>query len=505
MSRTSKPLITIENISKSYGGVQALSKVCLNILPGEVHGLCGENGAGKSTLIKCLAGVVSPETGTITVDGKPLSHGDIHAAEAAGIAVIHQESTAFLDLDLVENLFVGREIKKYGWLNRRAMERQALAVMHRLDVTLDLHTPLREFSIAQRQMVEMARACLRDCRLLIMDEPTASLSARETKTLLGLVKQLRESGVSVLYVSHRLEEIAELCDRVTVFRDGRLVATTSIDQLDRNQLIGQMVGREINALPRREERAGQTDEVRASITGLCSRGNFSEISFEVRAGEILGIGGLVGAGRSEVARAIFGADRYDQGEIKIDGASLKKGSIQAAIEAGIAMVPEDRQHQGLILPMSVSENLSLTILTEITRHRLIHHGHETAQVQHLMRRLAVKAANAKMEAASLSGGNQQKVVLGKWLAIKPKFLILDEPTRGVDVAAKAEIHRLIRELTEAGMATLIMTSDLPELLTLSDRIQVMCEGRIAGQLDGATATEEQVMRLAFPRSEAQLT
>ncbi|MDG2224657.1 MAG: sugar ABC transporter ATP-binding protein [Rubripirellula sp.] len=505
MNRTPDPIITIESVSKSYGGVEALSEICVDILPGEVHGLCGENGAGKSTLIKCLTGVIPPETGKITVDGTPLRHGDIHAAELAGIAVIYQESTAFLDLDLVDNLFVGREIKKFGWLDRRAMEKRALAVMQRLDFTLDLHTPLREFSIAQRQMVEMARACLRDCRLLIMDEPTASLSSRETKTLLGLVTQLRAAGVSVLYVSHRLEEIFQLCDRVTVFRDGKLVATTPIEQLNRDQLIGQMVGREVDVLTRHKEHTERTDKIRAKITGLCSRGRFSKISFEVRSGEILGIGGLVGAGRSELARAIFGVDRYDDGEIQIDGITLKKGSIQSAIEAGIAMVPEDRQHQGLILPMSVSENLSLTILAELTKYRLLHHDREAERVQSLMQHLAVKAANAKMEAASLSGGNQQKVVLGKWLATKPKLLILDEPTRGVDVAAKAEIHRLIRDLTEAGMATLIMTSDLPELITLSDRIEVMCEGEIAGQLEGGTATEEQVMRLAFPRGEAQRT
>ena len=503
MSDMSDPIITIENLSRSYGGVQALSEISLDILPGEVHGLCGENGAGKSTLIKCLTGVVPPNTGTITVEGKPLCNGDIQAAEEAGIAVIYQESTAFLDLDLVDNLFVGREIQKFGLLDRRAMETQAQAVMRRLDLTLDLHTPLQEFSIAERQMVEMARACLRDCKLLIMDEPTASLSARETKTLLGLVNQLREAGVSVLYVSHRLEEIFQLCDRVTVFRDGKLVATTPINQLDRNQLIGQMVGREVDTLTRRKEHEGQNNEVRAKIIGLSSHGQFSEVSFEVRVGEIFGIGGLVGAGRSEVARAIFGADRYDQGEIQIDGISLKKGSIRAAMNAGIAMVPEDRQHQGLILPMTVSENLSLAILSEITKHRLLSDRSENERVKQLIQHLAVKAASAKMEAASLSGGNQQKVVLGKWLAIKPRFLILDEPTRGVDVGAKAEIHRLIRELTAAGMATLIITSDLPELLALSDRIQVMCEGRIAGELDGATATEEQVMRLAFPRGEEQ--
>jgi rhamnose transport system ATP-binding protein len=497
----SDPLLTIDCLSKSYGGVQALNEVSLDILPGEVHGLCGENGAGKSTLIKCLTGVVQPHAGAVAVEKKPLSPGDIQASAEAGIAVIYQESTAFLDLDLVDNLFVGREIKRFGLLDRGAMEARARAVMQRLDLTLDLHTPLREFSVAQRQMVEMARALLRDCKLLIMDEPTASLSARETTTLLALVKQLRDAGVSVLYVSHRLEEIFQLCDRVTVFRDGHLVATTAIDQLDHDQLIGQMVGREIDTLTRHGEHPGHTDQVRVKVNGLSSRGLFADISFEVLRGEILGIGGLVGAGRSEVARAIFGADAYDEGEIQIDGVSLKQGSIRAAMDAGIALVPEDRQHQGLILPMSVSENLSLTILRELTKHHLIDRTGEHERVTQLMQRLTIKAAEPKMAAAALSGGNQQKVVLGKWLAIAPKFLILDEPTRGVDVAAKAEIHRLIRELTAAGMATMIISSDLPELLALSDRILVMCEGKLTGELEGATASEQQVMRLAFPRSE----
>lgn len=499
----SDPLVTIENLSKSYGGVRALNQVSLDILPSEVHGLCGENGAGKSTLIKCLTGVVEPNSGAFTVEGKSWGRGDIRASEAAGIAVIHQESTSFLDLDLVDNLFVGHEIQKGFLLDRSAMEKQARAVMQRLGLDLALNTPLRNFSVAQRRMIEMARALLHNCKLLIMDEPTASLSARETNTLLALVKQLHKDGVSVLYVSHRLEEIFELCDRVTVFRDGKFVATTPIDELDKYQLIQQMVGREVDTLTRHRGHAGRSDRVRLKVAGLGLRGQFSNISFQVNAGEILGISGLVGAGRSDVARAIFGADRYDEGEIEIDGVSLPKGSIRAAMDAGIALVPEDRQHQGLILPMSVADNLSMAILRDITKNCLINSAIESERVEQLVQRLAVKAAGPDIEVSSLSGGNQQKVVLGKWLAIAPKLFILDEPTRGVDVGAKAEIHRLIRELTAQGMATVIISSDLPELLALSDRILVMCEGKFAGQLDGATATEEEVMRYAFPRGKDQ--
>ncbi len=498
-----RPLVTIDRLSKSYGGVQALSDVSFDIRPAEVHGLCGENGAGKSTLIKCLSGVVKPEAGTLTIGGNPLATGDVGASEQMGIAVIHQESTSFLDLDLVENLFVGREIRKLFLLDRAAMETQARAVMQRLGLTPDLRTPLREFSIAQRRMVEMARALMQDCRLLIMDEPTASLSARETSTLLSLVRQLREDGISVLYVSHRLEEIAEVCDRVTVFRDGRFVATSNVGELDKDQLIRQMVGREVEALTHRTEHAGHTDRVRAAIRGLSSPGRFSDVSFEVRGGDILGIGGLIGAGRSEVARAIFGADAYEDGAVEIDGVAVTIKTKRAAIDAGIAFVPEDRQHQGLILEMSVAENLSMAVLQEMTRHGLISGAIENSRVEELMNRLTVNAAGTHVEVSTLSGGNQQKVLLGKWLATRPALLILDEPTRGVDIGAKAEIHRLIRELTSQGMATVIISSDLPELLTISDRILVMCEGRVTAELDAATADEEQVMRYALPGREEQ--
>ena len=464
--------------------------------------MCGENGAGKSTLIKCLAGVVKPDAGAFECDGQTLACGDIHAAEEAGIAVIHQESTSFLDLDLVDNLFVGREIKKGLFLDCPEMERRAQTILERLGLDLDLHIPLRAFSVAQRQMVEMARALLRECKLLIMDEPTASLSARETETLLALVKQLRSDGVSVLYVSHRLEEIFELCDCVTVFRDGRFVATTRVADLDRAGLIQQMVGREVETLTQHSGHEGRTDEVRLRVEGLHSAGRFMDVNFEVHAGEILGIGGLVGAGRSEVVRAVFGIDRYDGGCIFLDGKPLEAGSIRSAMDAGVALVPEDRQHEGLVLPMSVSDNLTMAILREISRHGMIHGPTEHERAVEQMESLAVKAAGAGVGAASLSGGNQQKIVLGKWLAIQPRLLILDEPTRGVDVGAKGEIHRLIRKLTSQGMATLVISSDLPELLALGDRILVMCEGRIAGELDGADADEEQVMHLAFPKTEA---
>ena len=494
-------LIQIDTLSKSYGGVHALRRVTFDIRAGEVHALCGENGAGKSTLIKSLCGVVAPDSGQVQVDGVPLKGGNIHAAEAAGIAVIHQESTSFPDLDTVDNLFVGREIKKGILLDRAAMEKQANEVLDRLGLQIDLHKPLGEFTVAQRQMVEMARALLRDCKVLIMDEPTASLSARETKILLEQVKQLRSQGVSVLYVSHRLEEVFELSDRVTVLRDGEFVATTDVGNLDESKLIQQMVGREVEALTRHGTHEGRTDHVRLEVRGLKTAGVFDDISFTVHEGEILGLGGLVGAGRSEVARALFGVEAYDEGEILLDGKPLAKGSIKESMAAGIALVPEDRQHEGLVLPMSIGENMSMAILPALTRMGLLDSRQEKIRVDELVTQLTVKTDDPSLPAHSLSGGNQQKVVLGKWLANQPALLILDEPTRGVDVGAKAEIHRLIRTLTAQGMATLVISSDLPELLALSDRVLVMCEGRIAGELDGASATQEDVLRLALPVSE----
>lgn len=493
-------LIHIEDLSKSYGGVQALEGVSFDIRAGEVHALCGENGAGKSTLIKCLCGVVEPGSGRLNLDGVPLKTGNIHDAEMAGIAVIHQESTSFPDLDTVDNLFVGRELRKGPLLDRAGMEQRAGEILDRLGLSLDLHQPLREFTVAQRQMVEMARALLRDCKLLIMDEPTASLSERETRILIEQVKQLRKQGVSVLYVSHRLEEVFELSDRVTVLRDGHFVATTDIGKLDHAELIRQMVGREVEALTQHGVHEGRTDHPRLEVRGLGAAGAYEEISFTVHEGEILGLGGLVGAGRSEVARAIFGVDAYDCGEVRLDGKPLAPGSIRQAMAAGIALVPEDRQHEGLVLPMTIGENLSMAILPDLTRWGLLEGRRERERILEQIEKLTVKTDDHRLPANSLSGGNQQKVVLGKWLANQPRLLILDEPTRGVDVGAKAEIHRLIRTLTTQGMATLVISSDLPELLALSDRILVMCEGRVTGELDGATANQEDVLRLALPAS-----
>ena len=493
-------LVEFRALHKSFAGVHALRDVSFDIRRSEVHAVCGENGAGKSTLIKILSGVVAPDEGQILFAERALRFGDVRTAEAAGVSALHQESTTFPDLNAVDNIFVGREMTQLGGLllDHSAMRQKTREALARLGETVNVDRPLRELPLAQRQMVGIARALSHDCRLLIMDEPTASLSARETAILLATVRQLREQGVSVLYVSHRLEEVFEIADRVTVLRDGEHVTTQEVSSIDTGGLIRHMVGRDVQQHARRETALPASDKPVIDVHELTCRGRFENVTFAVHHGEVLGLAGLVGAGRSEVARAIFGVDRYDSGRVTINGRRLPPRSTRAAVKAGLGLVPEDRQHEGLVLPMSVRDNVSLASLRSLTRGALIDSRREKACVDGQIEQLEVKAASIHSPAETLSGGNQQKLVIGKWLACDPAALILDEPTRGVDVGAKLQVHRLIRQLAENGLATLLISSDLPELLALSDRIVVLCEGRIAGQLDGATATQEQILELALP-------
>lgn len=498
-------LVQLQNVSKSFGGTRALDGVTLDIGRGEVLALCGENGAGKSTLIKVLGGSHTLDSGTILVDGSP-HLGGVRASEAAGIAVIHQESVAFPHLNAAENIFVGREPRRLAGLllDRSSMRSQTRALLTQLGEDVDVDRPLGELPMAQRQMVGIARALSQQCRLLIMDEPTASLSSRETEALFRNIRRLRESGVSILYVSHRMEEIFRLADRVSVLRDGRMVATHAINEVDHDALIRLMVGREVQLLRHAsgDDQASPDASPLLEMNGLTRRGVFDNVSFAVGPGEIVGLAGLIGAGRSEVAEAIFGATGYDGGTVKVSGELLPPRSIAASIRKGLALVPEDRQHLGLVLPMSVEANLTLVVLRSlagwITRRR----KPERELVQRLIEQLHVRTAHASLPAEALSGGNQQKLVIGKWLASRPRVLILDEPTRGVDVGAKAEIHRLVHELTRAGMATLLISSDLPEVLTMSDRILVMRQGQISGELSAAEATQEGVLALALPDADS---
>jgi len=501
--QTDAALLDIRGVSKSYGGVHALRGVDLSIRRGEVHALCGENGAGKSTLIKIISGSVVPDEGSVSLEGRPLALGDVHASEAAGVAVIHQESTAFLHLNAQDNIFAGHEPARARGLllDRAEMRERTRALIEKLGEHFDTEAPLSGLSVAQRQMVAIARALSKKCRLLIMDEPTASLSHRETGVLFDLIRQLKSGGVSVLYISHRMEEIFSLSDRVTILRDGRWIATQPVARVTPESLIQLMVGRAVEGrLPSGKPVAADQAPL-LEVQGLSREHEFSGVSFSVRAGEILGLAGLVGAGRTEVAHCLFGITAPDRGRVKVAGAGLSPGSARAAMEAGVALVPEDRQHSGLALPMSVSANISLPILKALSRFGLLSGAREKSVSLRYLKELSIRAESVSSPANTLSGGNQQKVVVGKWLATSPRVLILDEPTRGVDVGAKAEIHGLIRRLADQGMAVLVVTSELPELLTLSDRILVMREGTISGQLSRAEATQEKVLTLALPESD----
>ncbi|MBN1515112.1 sugar ABC transporter ATP-binding protein [Candidatus Sumerlaeota bacterium] len=492
-------LVEINNIDKRFGGVHALKAVTFTIDTGEIHSLCGENGAGKSTLIKILCGAYIPNEGSITIDGRELPYGNVPGVGQLGVAVIHQESTAFLDLNAIDNVFIGRELRtSWGALNRKAMARETRELLARLQESLDIYKPLSQMTVAQRQMVTMARALAQKCKLLIMDEPTASLSKRETDVLFDNIARLKAGGVSILYVSHRMEEIFQLSDRVTVFRDGEHVGTEPIGNVDTQKVIQMMVGREVAEFTKRHEHKAHQGATALALDNLTSRPAFENISFEVKAGEIVGMAGLVGSGRSEIARAVFGIDNYQSGVIRVLGKAQRKGNVRDAMAAGIAMVPEDRQHEGLLLPLTVSANISMAVLQNLLCGPFLSKKKEGALAQEYIEELSIRTGSAHAVTSTLSGGNQQKVVIGKWLATQPRILILDEPTRGVDVGAKAEMYRIIRELAEKGVAIWVISSDMPEILHISDRILVMCEGRLKGELEGKSATQEDVMRLALP-------
>ncbi len=501
------PLLQLRDLSKRFGGVTALEGVSFEIAKGEIHALVGENGAGKSTLNRILAGVLRPDSGTMTLEGQPFAPASVPGAEAYGVRIVHQESIAFPDLDAADNLFLMREPTRLGGLllDRPAMLAQTRAALSALGEDFALDWPADHLTLAQRQMVAIARAVSQPCRLLILDEPTASLSARETEALFRVIRRLRSEGASVLYVSHRLEEIFELADRVTILRDGRHVATQALAELDRKSLVAQMVGRaplEGNPQPTGKEPGGSTGEVRLQAKGLRRAGAFEDVSLSLRAGEIVALAGLIGAGRSEVARAMFGLQPLDDGELEVNGSSGPR-SPSDAIRLGMAYLPEDRQHEGLHLPLSVRENLTQTTLRSLSSAGWIRGAAERRQAQREVSRLGVKAPTLESPVQSLSGGNQQKVLFGKWLASEPTVLLLDEPTRGVDVGAKAEIHTLIREQAERGAAVLLISSELPEVLALADRVVVMRQGRIAGELSRATANESAILELALPKEERQ--
>ena len=500
-AQQTEPILALVNVSKAFGAVQALRDVSLSLGAGQVHALAGENGAGKSTLVKILAGVHRPDQGQILLDGKRIEFHGPADAQAAGIAVIYQEPTLFPDLSVAENIFIGRQPRgRSRRINRASMRAETAALFDRLGVTLDADRPTRGLSIADQQIVEIAKALSRDARVLIMDEPTAALTGIEVARLFSVARALREQGRALLFISHRLEEIFELCQQVTTLRDGRWIATEPVADLTPDDIVRRMVGRDLDALyPKQDTTPG---EVRLKVSRLTREGVFTDISFDVRAGEIVALAGLVGAGRSEVARAVFGVDRYDAGAVEVAGRRLPSASPTAAMAAGLALVPEDRRQQGLIMDASIERNIGLTGLRDLRRGPVISRRLERDRAADWALRLRLKYVRQTDSVGVLSGGNQQKVVLAKWLATNPSVLIVDEPTRGIDVGTKAEVHRLISDLAAQGMAVLMISSDLPEVLGMADRVLVMYEGRIAAEIARTGASEETVMAAATGRTEA---
>ena len=490
-----RPLLALSGVSKSFGAVAALRDARLELYAGEAHALVGENGAGKSTLVKILAGAHAPDTGTLMLDGRPLVLSGPADARAAGIAVIYQEPTLFPDLSVAENIFMGRQpLRSLRRIDAAAMRARTRELFERLGVHIDPDRPARGLSIADQQLVEIAKALSFDARVLVMDEPTAALSGVEVERLFAVTRSLRDSGTAVLFISHRFDEIFSLCQRITVMRDGQWVSTDPVEALTVDEVVRRMVGREVSTLYPKQDSVVR--EPRLEVRGLTRHGIFSDVSFTVHGGEIVALAGLVGAGRSEVIRAVFGIDRYDAGEVLVDGRRLPRGNTSAAIAAGLALVPEDRRQQGLVMELSVARNTTLPRRWSLSRLGLLSGAAERRFARVWADRLRVKAARLTDPVATLSGGNQQKVVLAKWLATEPRVLIVDEPTRGIDVGTKAEVHRLLAQLAAEGVAVLMVSSELPEVLGMADRVLVMHEGRLVANIPREGANEESVMLAA---------
>ena len=491
----SENILELKNISKSFSGVEVLHNVSFELRPGEVHALLGENGAGKSTLVKIITGVHHPDKGEILLHGEPMHFSDARESRQAGIAAIYQELSLFPDLDVAENIFAGRQpVTIGGRVDWRKLYAEAGKLLESLGVKLDLKQKARTLSIAQQQMVEIARAFSINAQILIMDEPTSSLTLHEVDDLFRLVRRLRAEGTAIIFISHRLEELFSLADRVTVLRDGSYVDTRSMKDVTRDDLIRMMVGRTItNLFPKQDVQAG---DVVLKVENLSRAGSFHDVSFELRRGEILGLAGLVGAGRTNVARAIFGVEPATGGSIQIEGREVVITSPQQAIGLGLAYVPEDRQLHGLIPAMSLTPNISLPMLDHYAQLGWLRDKSERKSAYDAALQMEVRANNIWQLARELSGGNQQKVVLAKWLSTNPRILILDEPTRGIDVGTKAAVHGLMSKLASEGMAILMISSELPEILGMSDRVIVMREGHVTGHFSRAEATQEMIISAA---------
>nr|WP_296778381.1 sugar ABC transporter ATP-binding protein [Rhodococcus sp. (in: high G+C Gram-positive bacteria)] len=501
---TAVPLLDVRGVTKSFGSVAAVAGVSFPLYGGEAHALVGENGAGKSTIVKMLAGVHKPDTGTLAIRGEEVTLGSPAEAKAKGIAVIYQEPTLFPDLTIAENIYIGAQPRmRGGMIDRAAMNAAAEALFTRLGVPMDPARPASGLSIADQQLVEIAKALSTEASVIVMDEPTAALSGNEVERLFKVARSLCADGAAIMFISHRFEEIFELCQRVTVMRDGTHISTAELAGQSVDDLIKQMVGRELGALfPKLDVEPGV---VVLEVDGLTRAGVFADVTFDVRAGEIVALAGLVGAGRSEVMQAVFGVDPRDSGEVRVRGSVLKANRPKAAMRAGLALVPEDRRQQGLVPEMSIERNATLTRSAALARFGFLVGGRERRSALQWTTTLQTKFAKITDPVGTLSGGNQQKVVLAKWLATDPVVLIVDEPTRGIDVGTKAEVHKIISRLASEGVAIVMISSELPEVLGMADRVLVMREGRIAAEISRAHATEETVMKAAMGSAAASGT
>ncbi|MDB5553679.1 MAG: D-xylose transporter ATP-binding protein [Rhizobium sp.] len=492
-----EPVLEIRHVSKRFGAIKALTDVDFSLRKGEIHALCGENGAGKSTLMNIMAGVLQPDEGEIILDGNIVTVSSPSAAQRFGIGLVHQEIALCPDATAAENMFMAATGRSRSLLmNYGALVRDAQAVMNRL-ASVDVRRKVSELPISSQQLVEIAKALTLDCRVLIFDEPTAALTETEAQILFGIIRDLKAAGISIIYISHRMAEIFSLCDRVTVFRDGRYVCTETIAETTPEEVVRRMVGREIDRLypPKlaEDERSG---EKVLSVRGLSDGDRFNDIAFDLRKGEILGIGGLIGSGRTEIAEGICGLRPVTSGDVVLAGQPQRITRYADAVKSGIVYLSEDRKGSGLFLDLSIASNISVLDLARVTRLGLVDRGAEAKLATSFARRLGLRMGGIDQPVSSLSGGNQQKVAIAKQLAVEPKVIIMDEPTRGIDVGAKSEIHKLLRDLARSGIGIIVISSELPELLGLCDRVLVIREGRLAGELDADEMSEEAVIRLA---------
>ncbi|MCP9766159.1 sugar ABC transporter ATP-binding protein [Lacihabitans soyangensis] len=487
-------ILEFSNISKSFSGNRVIDNISLQIEKGKVHTLMGENGAGKSTLMKILVGLLQPDEGEILLEGEVISGLSVHAILGKGIAMIHQEILMVPDLSVAQNIFLGKESHRFSWLNESEINTKSKRILADLKLDISPKIKVKNLSIADRQMVEIAKAISNKAKVIIMDEPTSVLSDTEVKTLFQIIEKLKSEGVAIIYISHKMEEIFQISDTLAVLRDGKLISTQKASELNSNSLISLMVGREISEIfPESKTEMGRT---LISVRNLSKKGVFSNINFEVKAGQVLGLAGLVGAGRSEIARAIAGLDKYDSGIIELEGLEVPINSPSDAIELGIGFVSEDRKALGFIPQMNIRENISLSSLKSFSKLGFVDTDSETKSTQVVFEDLKVKARGLGQKVISLSGGNQQKVVIGKVLMSNPKVIILDEPTRGIDVGAKFEIYKLINTLKAKGLAIILISSEMPEILGLCDRILVLSKGKQKVILPKSEASQEKIMQYA---------